>query len=212
MTEACQHLHDVLSRRPRLKREDLAQVPKNGIYILFEEGEEAHGGDRIVRIGTHRGQNNLPGRISEHLYKTNKDRSIFRKHIGRCLLAKANDSFLAQWELDLTTRDARAVNGDNVDRVRLQQIEAEVTAYMIQNFSFVALHFEALAERLHYEERLLSTIYHCSDCGPSKRWLGRHHPHSPVIRLGGLWNVQGLSGPVLPLEDAKRVVESGMTG
>jgi hypothetical protein len=68
MTEACQHLHDVLSRLPRFTREDLAQIPKNGLYILFEKGEEAHGGERIVRVGTHRGQNNLPARIREHLY------------------------------------------------------------------------------------------------------------------------------------------------
>ena len=80
MSEACHYLHDTLSRLPRLKREDLAHIPQNGIYVLFENGEQGHGGDRIVRVGTHRGRNNLPGRIREHLYKANKDRSIFRKH------------------------------------------------------------------------------------------------------------------------------------
>jgi hypothetical protein len=39
MTEACQYLHETLSRLPRLKREDLPNVPKNGIYFLFESGE-----------------------------------------------------------------------------------------------------------------------------------------------------------------------------
>ena len=208
MSEACQHLHQFLSRLPRLKRENLAQVPKNGIYVLFEKGEDAHGGGRIVRVGTHRGQNNLPGRIREHLYKPNKDRSIFRKHIGRCLLAKTNDPFLAQWELDLTTKDARAQYGDKVDKNRSLQVEAEVTSFMIENLSFAVLLFETQAERLHYEERLLSTIYQCSDCGPSETWLGRHHPHSAVIRTGGLWNVQGLSGPPLSLEEAQQVLKS----
>jgi hypothetical protein len=210
MSEACQHLHDVLSRLPHFKREDLAQVPKNGIYVLFEKGEEAHGGGRIVRVGTHRGQNSLPGRIREHLYKPNKDRSIFRKHIGRCLLAKTNDPFLAQWELDLTPKDARALNGDKVDKDRVLQVEAEVTSFMIENSSFAVLLFETQAEHLHYEECLLSTIYQCPDCGPSETWLGRHHPHSAVIRTGGLWNVQGLSGPPLSLEEAPRVLRSGM--
>jgi hypothetical protein len=37
MTDACQYLHKTLSRLPRLKREDLASVPKNGIYVLFEK-------------------------------------------------------------------------------------------------------------------------------------------------------------------------------
>jgi hypothetical protein len=204
MTEACQHLHNVLSRLPRLKREDLAQVPKNGIYVLFEAGEEAHGGERIVRVGTHRGQDNLPDRMREHLYKRNKDRSIFRKHVGRCLLAKANDPFLAQWELDLTAKSARMLNADKVDRTRLQQIEAN------ENFSFAVLTFETSDERLHYEECLLSTIYQCPDCGPSENWLGLYHPQRACIRTGGLWNVQGLLGPALSLEEAKQVLKSGL--
>lgn len=210
MTEACQYLHDVLSRLPRFKREDLGQVPNNGIYVLFEAGEEAHGGERIVRIGTHRGQNNLSGRIREHLYVPNKDRSIFRKHVGRCLLAKGNDPFLAQWELDLTTKTARTLNADKVDKVRLQQIEAMVTAFMTESFSFAVLCFATRDERLRYEERLLSTICQCSDCGPSKNWLGRYHPQQACIRASGLWNVQGLSGPALSLEEAKQVLRSGL--
>ena len=48
MTDACQYLHDMLSRLPRLKRENLTQVPKTRIYVLFENGEHGHGGDRIV--------------------------------------------------------------------------------------------------------------------------------------------------------------------
>lgn len=210
MTEACQHLHDVLSHLPRLKREDLAQVPKNGIYVLFEKGEAAHGGDRIVRVGTHRGQNNLPGRIREHLYKSNKDRSIFRKHVGRCLLAKANDPFLMQWELDLTAKASRVLNESKVDKDRLQEIEADVTRYMVENFSFSVLRFDQETDRRQYEECLLSTIYACPKCGPSGEWLGKHHPNSQVLRECGLWNVQSLSGEVLSHDEAKRLVEAGL--
>jgi hypothetical protein len=209
MTEACQHLHDVLSRLPRFTREDLEQVPKNGLYILLEKGEEAHGGERIVRVGTHRGQNNLPARIREHLYTPNKDRSIFRKHVGRCLLSKAGDPFLAQWDLDLTTKAARDLYSNGIDGIRLQQHEADVTAFMVENFSFAVLSIET--GRLHCEAQLLSTIYQCSVCGPSSSWLGRHHPKSAVIRTGGLWNVQGLSGPALLLEEAKHILTIGMT-
>jgi hypothetical protein len=168
MTDACHYLHESLSRLPRWKREDLSLVPKNGIYVLFENGEEGHGGERIVRVGTHRGQNNLPGRIREHLYKANKDRSIFRKHVGRCLLAKAADPFLAQWEIDLTSKESRAANEHKVDKVRLQEVEAEVTRYMVENFSFAVLRFDTEANRHEYEEALLSTIYHCPYCGPSE--------------------------------------------
>ncbi|HTV30260.1 MAG TPA: hypothetical protein VMF32_21090 [Xanthobacteraceae bacterium] len=211
MTEACQHLHEVLSRLPRFKREDLAQVPKNGIYVLFEKGEAAHDGDRIVRIGTHRGQNNLPSRIREHLYESNKDRSIFRKHVGRCLLAKASDPFLPQWELDLTAKASRALNEHKVNKARLLEVEADVTRYMVENFSFAVFRFDDEADRRQYEECLLSTIYACPECGPSEAWLGKHHPNSEVIRKCGLWNIQNLSGKVLSRGDAKRVIEAGLS-
>jgi hypothetical protein len=71
MTEACYYLHESLSRLPRLKREDLSLVPMNGIYVLFENGEEAHGGDRIVRVGTHRGVCSLLVRVSGDVVKAN---------------------------------------------------------------------------------------------------------------------------------------------
>ena len=209
MTDVCQYLHDTLSRLPRLRRDDLSQVPANGIYVLFEKGEEGHGVERIVRIGTHTGENNLAPRIREHLYTPNKDRSIFRKHVGRCLLAKESDPFLAQWQFDLTTKVSRAMNGHKVDMARLKEVENEVTRYMTENFSFSALRFNMQAERLRYEASLLSTIFHCRDCSPSETWLGKSHPTSAVMRGCGLWNMQGLRGPVLSLDEAKRVIELG---
>jgi hypothetical protein len=212
MTDACQYLHKTLSRLPRLKREDLASAPKNGIYVLFEKGEEGHGGERIVRIGTHRGQDNLALRIREHLYTPNKDRSIFRKHVGRCLLARAGDPFLAQWEIDLTSKASRTLNEGQIDWRRLQQVEAEVTNYMVDNFSFAVLSFDSKADRLDHEESLLSTVYECHDCGQSEAWLGKFHPNSEIIRTSGLWNVQGLAGKVLSFDEAIRLVEDGHEG
>jgi hypothetical protein len=84
-----------------------------------------------------------------------------------------------------------------------------VTRYMISNFSFAILSFDTRAERLHIEKRLLSTIFHCPDCGPSGTWLGRYHPTSPVIRSSGLWNVQGLLGPVLALSESRQIMKAG---
>jgi hypothetical protein len=118
----------------------------------------------------------------EHLYTPNKDRSIFRKHVGRCLLAKDEAPFLAQWEIDLTPKTSREMNAHKVDKVRLQEVETEVTRYMNENFSFVVLRFDSQAERLHLVECLLSTIFRCRDCGPSGTWLGKFHPTSAVIR------------------------------
>ena len=177
MTDACQYIHDAVSRLPRLRRDDVTKVPANGVYVLFEKGEEGHSVDRIVRIGTHTGQNNLAARIREHLYTPNKDRSIFRKHVGRCLLARAGDDFLAQWEIDLTTRASRERNAHKVDKARLQEVETRVTEYMVENFSLAVLRVEERAERLRFEECLLSTIFDCRDCGPSKNVAGEISPY-----------------------------------
>jgi hypothetical protein len=205
MTEVCQYLHDSLSRARRFRLADLGRVYLNGVYVLFEHGEYAHGGERIVRVGTHRGQNKLPGRIREHLYTPNKDRSIFRKHVGRCILAK--DPFLDQWEIDLTSRNARELYADKIDRRQLQETEAEVTRYMNENFSFTALKIGEQFERATVETRLLSTLYHCCDCRVSEKWLGKSHPKSSIISKGKLWNVQGLTGPRLTLGEARRIIE-----
>lgn len=74
-------------------------MPTDGIYVLFESGEESHGGDRIVRIGTHTGVGQLRSRLQQHFVKENKDRSVFRKNIGRCLLNRDSDPFLPEWEI-----------------------------------------------------------------------------------------------------------------
>ena len=208
MTDACQYLHDALSRLPRLRREDLAQVPDNGIYVLFEKGEKGHDVDRIVCIGTHKRQNNLAPRIREHLEAPNKDRSILRKHVGRCLLVKECDPFLTQWELDLTTKASREMNGDKIDEARLKEVEIEVTRYMTEHFSLSVLRCDIKAERLHCKKSLLSTIYQCSRCRPSETWLGKFHP-SEKVKDGGLWNTQGLVGPELLLDEAQRLFELG---
>ena len=64
----------------------------NGIYIFFEKGEaittpEGKILDRIVRVGTHRGEGNLYKRLKQH-FTGNITSSIFRKDIGEALSTK----------------------------------------------------------------------------------------------------------------------------
>ena len=72
----------------------LNEMPDNGIYVKFEKGESYNNLDRIVRIGTDTGENNLKKRLIEHFVTENKNRSIFRKNIGRAMLNKDNNSYL----------------------------------------------------------------------------------------------------------------------
>ena len=169
---------------------------------MFERGERAHGVDRIVRVGTHRGGSNLPKRLREHFQTPNKDRSIFRKHVGRCLLASRHDPFLEQWEIDLTTRAARERHGGSIDRDRLQAVEREVSVYLVGNLTFVVLPVEREEDRVAVERGLLSTVASCGGCHPSDRWLGRHHRTATVRRVG-LWNVQGLKRRPFVVEDVE---------
>ena len=67
--------------------------------VLFETGELAHGADRIVWVGTHTGSNEMPSRLKQHFLKENKDRSIFRKNIGRALLNRRRTLYLPSGNL-----------------------------------------------------------------------------------------------------------------
>src|SRR4051812_919707 len=104
MSAICSELHELV-RRGTLHRfpYERGVIPRNGIYVLFERGEDSHGGGRIVRVGTHTGDNQLRSRLTQHFVKENKNRSIFRKNIGRCILNRSSDQFLAEWEIDRTT-------------------------------------------------------------------------------------------------------------
>jgi hypothetical protein len=155
----CDSLHRLAHQLPRLTFPfEAANIPKNGLYILFEQGETGHGGDRIVRVGTHTGDNQLRSRLQQHFIQENKDRSIFRKNIGRALLNRARDPFLEQWNWDLTTRKAKDAYGPLLDRRKQQVVEEEVTAYIQGQFSFVVLEVQEKAERLTLESRLISTV------------------------------------------------------
>jgi len=206
MSDACRLLHERLDQLTRLGADfSPSDVPLNGVYVMFERGERAHGTDRIVHVGTHRGGGNLRQRLSEHYSKANKDRSIFRKHLGRCLLAARDDPFLKQWEIDLTTRAARERHTREVDHDHLRAVEWEVTDYLSRSFTFVALPVVAKNDRATIKRGLLATVASCGDCQPSDQWLGRHHPNA-TVRQAGLWNVQGLKGRPLTTDDVDDLV------
>ncbi len=192
MSEKCNLLHKWFNNMKRFyfpfEEED---VPLNGIYILFEKDEKAHGGDRIVRVGTHTGKNQLRSRLKQHFMNENKDRSIFRKNIGRALLNKEHDSFLEQWELDLTTKEAKNKYKDSIDFEKQREIEKEVTKYIQTKFTFVVFPIEDKEKRLSVESKIISTVSACAECNPSPSWLGLFSPREK-IRKSGLWLVNEL--------------------
>jgi hypothetical protein len=201
----CAHLH-ALARAARRYDHTFSKdgLPTDGIYLVFEEGERAHAGDRIVRVGSHTGHGTLPSRLSEHFVKENKDRSIFRKNIGRAMLAKAKDDYLDCWEIDMTSRARRVDPPAGFDADHQSTIEAAVTEYLRSHFSFVIIPMAELSERRVFEKKIGSLLFACPECRPSGDWLGSHSPKE-MIQDSGLWQVNGLRDLPLTLGEAEQL-------
>ncbi|MDR3308740.1 MAG: hypothetical protein LBS80_02170, partial [Tannerella sp.] len=172
------------------------EIPKNGIYILFEKGELFGDLDRIVRVGTHTGDNRLRSRLNQQFVQENKNRSIFRKNIGRCLLNKDNCPYLSKWELDTTSRADKEKYLKLLDLDFEKKIEKKISEYIQTNFSFCVFSVDTKEERLFWESKIISTIAQSNELKPSQNWLGKDSPEHK-IRERGLWQVRELDNETL---------------
>ena len=192
MSEVCARVHELSRAYYRYSFPfNGTRIPDNGLYLLFEKGEKGHGGDRIVRVGTHTGENQLAPRLEQHFLNENKDRSIFRKNIGRALLASTNDPFIKYWELDLTTKAAREEHEHSIDLEYQAKVEAAVSKYIRKNFSFMVFEIPDKSQRMTFESKFISTVSLCTKCRPSSRWLGLDSPKQKIC-ASGLWLVNQL--------------------
>ena len=205
MSENCRKLHELFNSMSKLEfpfNEKI--IPMNGIYVLFEKGEFAHNTNRIVRIGTHTGKNQLRSRLIQHFINENKDRSIFRKNIGRALLNKDKNSFLEKWEIDLTSKKSKDKFFNKIDFEKQKEIEKKVSKYIQDNFSFVVFKIDDKEKRLEFESKIISTISLCEECKPSINWLGLYSPKEK-IRRSGLWLVNELYKTPLSNQDINKL-------
>src|SRR5437867_720423 len=138
----CKRLHELVENLPETRWPfSLHHFPRNGVYFFYETGEIwGHGNahTRIVRVGTHR-EGNFRSRIADHYvidehkmeFDQNraapKDRSIFRKNIGRALLHRDGHPYEAMWNVDFTTRASRDARGTVRNVEKEKQIERQVT-------------------------------------------------------------------------------------
>lgn len=175
-------------------------IPANGIYIMFEKGETYQGLDRIVRVGTHTGDNQLYSRLNQHFVKENKNRSIFRKNIGRAFLHKEQHPYAEKWEYDTTSREGKEKYSKLLDIDFEKALEKRISDYIHQNLSFVVFEVKTKEERLFWESRIIATLSNAGkarEIVPSENWLGNSSPKE-CIPERGLWLVnelykQGLS-------------------
>lgn len=179
------------------------ELINNGIYILFEKGETYLNMDRVVRVGTHTGNNKLPARMVQHYQIETKDRSIFRKNIGRTYLTMDNDPYIDVWNVSNTERINRLRNLPYRDLDKEASLEKQITKEINDNFSFVLIEVNDKTYRLYLEMAIIATIAQ-GDSKPSKNWLGNHSPVEK-IRDFGLWQVQGLKRKPITDEDLKYI-------
>lgn len=197
MNEMCNKVHQLFNGMKRFHFPfDENQIPENGIYILFENGEKTHGGDRIVRIGINKKNGNLRLRLKSHIIE-NKDGSVFRTHIGTCFLNKENDNFWKIWDKHMAEITIEY-------KEKKKKTEERVTKYIQENFSFVVFEVSEENKRLEIESRIISTVSLCDECKPSENWLGLFSPKDK-IRESGLWLVNELYKEPLQDDDFKEL-------
>jgi hypothetical protein len=217
-TRACEKLHKVLEKYPEYRHPiDWRQLPSNGVYFFYQKGETwGHGGirPRIVRVGTHR-KGNFVSRMKSHYIDVRKiermssstacpkDRSIFRKNIGRALLGRTKSKYLSIWNIDFQTQANRKQFGGRRKVDFERRIEREITDALEKTFSFRVIPtgtHEAIIGGEGLEARLIGTLANCGLCQASRNWLGKYSPVGE-IRNGKLWLVQHLSSGALKESD-----------
>lgn len=182
-------LYEAVAGLPRHSATFLSSdIPRNGIYLFFEHGETisidgaAH--DRIVRVGTHRRDDQLSRRLRQH-YRGNRSASVFRKHVAAALVASG-------------IVDASALGPDwRNPKTKLPAFERAISAHLASHFTFVCFEVEGDAVRLHLEAGLIALLSRCPGAIPSMGWLGKHAAR-PEIVASGLSNTQHVTGePIL---------------
>lgn len=187
-------LHQIFNEQKRYSfpfEHFIIEIPKNGIYIIFENGEKYKNLDRIVRVGTHTGNNQLRSRLKQHFIKENKNRSIFRKNIGRCYLNKESNPYLSLWELDITSRAVKENNLKLLDLDFEEKMEKRISNYVQTNLSFCVFQINTKDDRLFWESKIVSTLAKATDIKSSENWLGNQSTKDK-IKVSGLWQVNEL--------------------
>lgn len=212
LDDYCLSIHKIFNNMTRLYWEDINKLPfNNGIYIMFEKGEDYFGMDRIVRIGTHKADNRLKERLKNHFIRENADGSILRKNIGRALLHKVNDPYESVWELDTSKLQVREANKELINLEYEDKIEDKISEYLKENISFVCVQINEKSERLRFEEGIISTLNQSDSFISSVNWLGLDNTKEEIVN-SGLWNVQGLKGNLLTQNDINYLKELNNIG
>lgn len=209
MSSRYDDLHSQLNRIARHKFPYIeSEISKNGIYVMFEEGETYKTFSRIVRLGSHTGANRLFERIDEHYIGNDHRDSIFRKHLGRCFLTvDGKEDYIDKWDLKIKKKEDKAKNISKIDFQLEKRYEEQITEHIQKSFSFVIIPgLTDETKRLRLEEGLIATLAQAPGRMSSNHWLGNLHPDDR-IRNSKLWNIQHLSDPPLTDDETAEILQ-----
>lgn len=213
MTDIYNYIHEFFNSEKRYSfpydRKHLKEITdSNGLYVLFENGEKHNGLDRIVRIGSHDGNNNLIKRIGHHFMKNNHRGSVFRKHVGRCFLNVEENQYLEHWNRPFKSRLEKEVHGKFVNLEYEKNYEEMVSSHIHDKLSFVLIPkiYDKL-QRDRIEEGLISSLNQSNQKTSSENWLGNYHPDNR-IRNSKLWNIEYLKHQPLDKNEFRELIEN----
>ena len=180
---------DSLAQFSDLRR---TQVPKAGVYFLFEPGEvrsSSGDGPRVVRVGTHAitatSRTSLWDRLKQH---RGNDKTLGGNHRGSIFRLLVGDALQRQ---DGYSVDSWGVGNNASAATRLEEraLESSVSDYLRQ-MSVIGVSVSDRSERQILETNsiaLLSNYQKEPLDRPSPDWLG-HHSSREKVRESGLWN------------------------
>lgn len=165
---------------------------KNGIYLVFEKGEQYLDCQRIVRVGSHPSQEGFYRRLHQHFNQKQRS-SIMRKHIGRCFLNATEDTYLTVWNLSNKGVAKGTVGEKLLDRAKEYEVELKISDYL-KNLSFAVIpNLNDQNQRMKMEKKMISSLSKDNGQFISNTWLGLKHPNRKIV-TSGMWNVHHING------------------
>ena len=175
------------------KLEKPTSIPQQGVYLFFEPNELRCNqlSPRVVRVGTHAlnhcAKSTLQNRLKSHIGHRdgggNHRVSVFRRHIGACIIKKEKID-CPHW--------GKRFKPDRQTKAQIDLIERKVSAY-IGNMTFLCVavidNLGPDSLRAYFERNMIGLLSNHQEPldPPSSQWLG-HHSTSIEIRKSGLWN------------------------
>lgn len=183
-----QQLHRRCHMLPKYDYLTIDKIPfENGIYLMVDKYEVLYGYPRIIRIGTHRGEGRLKGRVAQHFLTEDKNGSSLRRYIGSALLSRNKDAYLSIWEVNSRSHMLSTDYKNKIDINKERQIEAEVSKYLREHVYFYCIEADSYENRLELKKNMMKCLYSDNTYKPSNKWLGNDSPMLH-IKAYGLWN------------------------